>query len=327
MVGWLAVALALEAGPTPAGPASVSAPAAEGPCRLVVTTAQREAAVGEPFVVEARGEGPAGTSWSFPKEASSEDVELVATPVTSNGGKPGGVPDPLAQRYTVRVFALQGAEVPPLTASCRLADGRQHEVRSEPLAMRVRSLLPKDPQEQKLVDIRPPVSLRPGMAFWVALTGLVLLLTLAGFALWRRWRRRAVADGPLMAAEVPPDVEAQEALRRLEREGPLSRGDLRGHYIALTAIAKRYLERRLDAPVLEMTSTETVAFLRGHTHGPRLVSLMRDLVVAADQVKFAQGAAVVDEARRHTQAVLEVVTSLEEALRASARAPVEKGVA
>jgi hypothetical protein len=54
---------------------------------------------------------------------------------------------------------------------------------------------------------------------------------------------------------------------------------------------------------------------------------MRDLVVAADQVKFAQGAAVVDEARRHTQAVLEVVTSLEEALRASARAPVEKGVA
>lgn len=318
VVGWLIVVLAAATGTSPAGPTGVSVPEAGNPCRVVVTVPQREAAIGEPLVVDVRGEGPAGTSWTFPPEAGSEDVELVAAPV-AEGGAQGAARDPSARRYTARVFALQGAEVPRLTATCRLSDGREHEVHSEPVAIRTRSLLPKDPQEQKLADIRPPVSIRPGMAFWLALAGLVLMLVGAGVVLWRRWRRKAAAGGPSTAPESPADVEAREALRRLEQEGPLTRGDLRGHYIALTAIAKRYLERRLAAPVLEMTSTETVAFLRGHTHGQRLLSLIRDLVVAADQVKFAQGgAAFADEARRHTQAVLEVVTSLEEALRASA---------
>ena len=58
---------------------------------------------------------------------------------------------------------------------------------------------------------------------------------------------------------LPPDVEALPALDALAAEGLPGQGALRPFYIRLTAIAKRYLERRLDAPILEMTSAETLA--------------------------------------------------------------------
>ena len=100
---------------------------------------------------------------------------------------------------------------------------------------------------------------------------------------------------------------------RWHASGLPARGELRLFYIALTAIAKRYLERRLGAPVLEMTSSEMLAFLRG---APRTA---RELPAAScatwprrrTRSSSRKGQGLVAEAERHLAAVRALVPALE----------------
>jgi hypothetical protein len=304
-------ALAMRAG---VGAATL-ADSGRAPCSLSVTVSKAEVSVGEPFVVEVRGQGPAGATWTFPREAGSEDVTLKGQE-TGGGALPAGV-----MRYAALAFALSQTQVPALVAKCHLSDGSEVEARSEPVAVKMVSLLPKDPKEQRLADIRGPMPLAIGRAFWIA-AGLALLLLGAALYLWWWRRRRARHTAEVAAPLTPPDVEARQSLAQLGSAGLLERGDWRGFYIALAQVAKRYLERRLEAPVLEMTSTEAVAFLREHAHARGLAAALRELVGAADQVKFARGSAPVEEARRHLRAVSGMVDALEAALRPP---PAEEG--
>lgn len=290
------------------GTAAGAAEPGASPCALSVTVSKSEVSVGEPFVVEAKGQGPEGATWTFPQQAEGEDVALRAR---NAGGEslPAGT-----MRYDAQAFALTQTQVPPLVAKCRLKEGSEIEARSAPVALKMASLLPKDPKEQKLADIRGPVALSVGRAFWVA-AGVVLLSLAAAAYLLRRMRRRARQGAAAAVPSTPADVEAREALGQLARAGLLERADWRGFYIALAQIAKRYLERRLEAPILEMTSTEAVAFLREHAHARGLAAALRDLVGAADRVKFAGGSAPAEEARRHLAAVVSMIDALETALR------------
>ena len=125
--------------------------------------------------------------------------------------------------------------------------------------------------------------------------------------------------------ELPPDAEALRALDALAAAGLLPRGEYRSFYIQLAAVAKRYLERRLGAPVLEMTTAETLAFLRGHPHGGELLPVMRDLAEAADRIKFAKGQGLAQEAERHLAAVRALVPALEARLRPRRRRSPRRG--
>jgi hypothetical protein len=217
------------------------------------------------------------------------------------------------QRYEAAVFELTDAKVPPVTVKYRLAGGAAGEAATEPIALRIASRLPKDADPQKIADVRGPLALSIGRAFWIALALLGLGLVALSVWLVRRRRRR---EAPALEAPPPvdPAVEAREALSALIASGHLSRGDHRAFYIALTAIAKRYLERRLEAPVLEMTTAEMVAFLRNAPRTAPLVGPMRDLAGAADRIKFARGAGLTAEAERHIEAVRSLITALEAAL-------------
>jgi hypothetical protein len=120
-----------------------------------------------------------------------------------------------------------------------------------------------------------------------------------------RRRRKVGAPAAVAVPEVAPDAEA------LHASGLLARGEYRAFYIRLAEVAKRYLERRLEAPVLEMTTAETLAFLRGHAHGGDLVPVVRDVAEAADRIKIAKGQGLAEEAERHLAAVRALVPALE----------------
>lgn len=279
-----------------------------------------EVSIGEPFVVELRG-APADAEWTFPEQAGTDDVELVREPPPSPspGASPAPAPPPGSARYRAAVFAVKDVAVPPITARWRLPDGSTGEATSAAFPLRLVSLLPKDEQERALSDVQAPVPLSVGWPFWAALGALALLVAGLVFGIARRRRpATAVAPGAPAAAA---DVEALQALQALASSGHLARGEWRPFYIALAEVIKRYLERRLGAPVLEMTSAETLAFLRGHVHGDALLSGVRDLVGAADQVKFARGAGQAEEAARHLESARGLVGTLEARLRAVEPAP------
>ncbi len=288
---------AAASGATPAPP----------PVRAEATSAKTEVTVGEAFSIEVKATGPAGTTFAFPAEAAHEKLEL-RTPADS-----GASPMPGFHRYEAEVFALGEVEIPALPVRYRLPDGGEGEVQTAPLKLKVVSLLPKDADGQKLADIRAPVGVDVGRAFWIGLALVLLLIAGLGRWLWKRKRLAGTAEAPV--PEVPPDEEALRALERLAASGQLGRGEMRPFYIALTAIAKRYLERRLGAPVQEMTSAEMVAFLRNGPYEPELGGPLRDLATAADSVKFARGEGLREEAERHLAAVRSAVGALEVRLR------------
>ena len=103
--------------------------------------------VGERFEVEVRARGPQGTAWTFPPEAGDDKVELRAKPgVTSTNANARRE----SRSYQAAVFAVGEVAVPPIKVGYRLADGSQGEVETEPISVRIVSVLPKDPQDRKL---------------------------------------------------------------------------------------------------------------------------------------------------------------------------------
>jgi hypothetical protein len=276
--------------------------------RVTATPSKSEVGLGETFAVEVHAEGPAGTVWSFPDQAGSDEVDVRSS---SSSAAPSPASD--VRRYQAAALALGNVVLPPVAVHYRLPDGSEGEARSAPVTLTVRSILPKDPREQTLADIRGPLELPVGAAFWLACAaGLALAAAVAAFFVRRRRAGESVAPP---VPELPPGDEARAALARLAASDLLTRGEHRAFYIALTDLAKRYLERRLRAPVLEMTSAEMVAFLRGHPKGGGLATPMRELASAADIVKFARGSGAFDAAQRHLAAVGAMIDAVEELLR------------
>lgn len=289
-----------------AGASAPEYPPAAPPVTVTAVPSGAEVTVGEVFAVEVKATGPEGAVFTFPGEAEDETFELRTPPLA-----PGAAaPDPGTHRYAAAVFALGEVELPPIPVRYRLADGTEGEAASAPIPLKVVSLLPKDAEQQKLADVRGPLPVGIGRTFWAALVA-ALVLVAAGVAGLVRRRRRAGAPAADAVPETAPDAEALSALDALLASGLLEGGEYRGFYIRLATVAKRYLERRLGAPVLEMTTAETLAFLRGHPHGGDLVPVVRDVAEAADRIKFAKGQGLAEEARRHAAAVRALVPALE----------------
>jgi LPXTG-motif cell wall-anchored protein len=314
MTGAFSLVLALAQG-TAAAAAPAPEPTPTSPVSVTATASKSEVTVGEAFTLELKATGPAGTTYTFTSEAAAGTLEL-RTPPPQAGPAPSPPAEPGVHRYEATVFALGEFQLPPIPVRYTLADGTTGEASSAPLALKVVSLLPKEAAEQKLADIRSPAAVGIGTPFWVAVGLAVLLLGALVFWLIRRRRRqRGIEVAVPPTAAVPADVEALRALDALAAEGLPGRGELRSFYIRLTAIAKRYLERRLGAPVLEMTSAETLAFLRAHPHAGELLSVVRDLAEAADRIKFAKGEGLGPEAERHLASVRALVPALEAKLK------------
>jgi len=290
----------------------VAAVPSPGPVSVSAVPSKTELTVGEAFTVEVKASGPPGTSYTFPGEAATDAFELRTPPAAASTGPT--TPEPGTHRYQAAVYALGEVQVPPIPVRYRLADGTEGEAATPAIPLKVASLLPKDPQAQKLADIRGPAPVAIGRAFWVAVV--VVMALLGALVTWRvRRRRQPAAAVPAPVPVLPPDAEALRALDALAAAGLLARTEYRPFYIQLTAVAKRYLERRLGAPILEMTTAETLALLRSHAHGGDVLPVVRDLSEAADRIKFANGQGLAQEAERHLAAVRALVPALEARLR------------
>ncbi len=177
--------------------------------------------------------------------------------------------------------------------------GASSDVRPPAVTLQVASRLPKNAKPESLPakDDRPVRLPSVSPFFWAGIAACLLLFALA---LWWRIRRRRRATAAVPA--VPPRPAGEEfldALALLAKEADSLGGDPRDFYSRLTHAVKRYLERRLDEPILEWTTFETVRRLREKGFElPREVAFA-DLLSAADLVKFGKGRSTRDDARTH----------------------------
>jgi len=137
-------------------------------------------------------------------------------------------------------------------------------------------------------DIKGPVTLPFEVELWMVLLLVTLLIVGAAlFFLWLRKRKKeevAIAP-PLILA----DLEALKALDYLEEQKLPEAGKGQDFFFQLSAILRRYLERRFGVRATEQTSEEFLTqlaesdFLTEEQKKP-----LRSFMENADLVKFAK---------------------------------------
>jgi hypothetical protein len=123
------------------------------------------------------------------------------------------------------------------------------------------------------------MDLKPLLAAAINPLWLVLLAAAAALA-WKLWRRGPAAAPALPAQpELSPHEEAERALAALAA--------VRGRelYIGITAVLRRYIERRYLEPATKLNTSELARLLRRLEVPP---ALYRELFQRADLVKFAK---------------------------------------
>lgn len=275
------------------------------PPRIEVRPSTANVSVGERFQVTLQLRGPEGTKYDFPKEISDGSVELVqAQPPTADG----------IAIYNAQVFALgEQGRIPEIEIQYTAPDGGRGSVKSAPMPLNVVSTL--DPKEQNPApaDFAPPMPVLVSRAFWIAAGSATVLFVLGLVWLARRLRFPKKLPDPVMTPAITPEEEAMSGLDKLAAMSASS--NPKRFYIELVQILKQYLERRLEAPVLEMTSTETLGFVKNHSWTSPHAAAVRDLVTSADMVKFG-GSSDTSNAEKQIQLVRDLVGRLDRLRRA-----------
>jgi hypothetical protein len=191
-----------------------------------------------------------------------------------------------------RAFELEPEGVgelvlPPLVVPVRGCEdhaGTAQEIRTDPVAITVISVVPAGADYTEPKDIAPPLAL-PQTSWPVALGSALGALVLALAVLtWLRMRRRTGAARPQ-----PAHLLALAELDRLRRAELDSAERIDAFYVRLSAILRQYLGWRFGVPALRQTTEECVVALPGAA--PALAPyrpVLGALLLSFDRVKFAR---------------------------------------
>jgi hypothetical protein len=264
---------------------------------IEVRASTTNVSIGERFQVTVELRGPNGATYDFPKEIVDSSVELIHAAAAQ----------PLARIaiYDTQVFAIDAqARIPEISIQYTLPDGSKGSVKSTPLALNVVSTLDPNEPNPAPADFAPPMPVLVSRAFWVTAALAALLVIALLVFLFRRLRLPKKPKDPSVTPAITPEEEALARLDELATTNAYR--EPKTFYIRLVQVLKQYLERRLEAPVLEMTTTETLAFVKAHSWTAPHAVAIRDLITAADLVKFG-GSSDATNALRQIQLVRDLV--------------------
>jgi hypothetical protein len=182
----------------------------------------------------------------------------------------------LQKTYFLEPFLPGNYEIPPLHI---LVFGT-HGVTSEPLGVKVKSVLPAGQVELK--DIAPPLEISSPAVYWIG--GAVCLGVLAGFIFWRRRRLSHQRSRALLPHEI-----AYGELDVLLAKGLVEAGHSKLFYIELSDILRRYIENRFGLRAPERTTEEFLFEIRSTSIlNSQQQDLLQNFLRHCDQVKFSQ---------------------------------------
>ena len=247
--------------------------------RLTAPASQVEA--GQPLAMELAIESSGGDSFEVPQVGASIGPFDVLSSTRETSQASG------TRRATLRftVLTLESGEVqlPAIPVAVTRADGTRTTVDAGPVTLTVLSLMRGEFDPTAIRDIKGPVAIDVGWAWWWIVAGCAAgaMAALAAFTLWRRRARRIVP--PLPAHEW-----ALSALDALDRDGLPASGQTHAYWVRLSDIVREYMERRFDIHAPDRTTAEFLAEAGAHAalsedHRRLLAQFLR----TADMVKFA----------------------------------------
>lgn len=157
-------------------------------------------------------------------------------------------------------------------------------------------------------DIRDPVQAGVNPAIYYGVGGGLAVLFAAALLWWliRRRTRRRAKDLPHVSATVfkTPEAEALDDLALLETTPPDQPAVF---YFRLSAIFRRYLERRFEIDAMEMTTEELLPRLGRLDLDRELEGGLKTFLKFGDQVKFARAVPDTSDMMRHLALITDIV--------------------
>jgi hypothetical protein len=265
-----------------------SAPIPEGPFEWGVSAVadKDEIQVGEDLSVQVTVEHPPGAEFVIPTGADLAPFELIER-----------VDEPSSSLVETVVTLRMGAyrlpgeiEVPPIKVEYRDESGEMASVETEPIPIHLVTSLTPDVTD--INDIKGPIEELPIPANWNWLWWLLgillgLLLRYLYYKYLHKEKKAAVESVPA-PPPIPPEIEAERALRKLADDRLLEQGRALEFYTILAEIMKRYAGRLFMVPYLERTTTEILADLKMTRLQFEKRERLKGILVAADLVKFAR---------------------------------------
>jgi len=252
---------------------------------VTATTPRTDYLVGDRIPIQITVKHPKGYTFSWPLITNgleglelsdsvivNHDTTLRDTIISSKTVNLAGF-DSGTYTYPARAFIFQKA-----------GDSTHLRIESNPLNVHVNVVTVDTTKDIKPIVGPIQVQNSTNWVWWTLGIGLVLLAAAIYF-----FRNKGKSPEPLHPAQParPPKEAALEALQQLEIE-KLYDKDMKGHYIRLAAIMRRFLADSYRFDAMGMTTTRIIKRSEKHLQNPLLHTQLRDMLRMADLVKFAK---------------------------------------
>jgi len=187
-------------------------------------------------------------------------------------------------RYTITVFSVGSYAIPSLLVAYKDLAGNTSTASTDTIPILVESVLKGETAGADIRDIKPPLSIKSYLLFYVLAIAAGLVIS------WILWKRRK--GEPVFPAQKPlarPAHEiAIERLKKLEEMDLVLRGKIKKYYIVLSEIMRLYIEERYSVFATERTTTELYQEMRVKGIERRHCGMLKELLDQSDLVKFAR---------------------------------------
>lgn len=138
-------------------------------------------------------------------------------------------------------------------------------------------------------DIKTIIEVEDKWPLWMWIAAAALLLIIIGLIVFLiRYFRKRKKPANFLSSKLSPLEEAMQSLQELEKQRLLARGEVKQYHTKLTNIFKRYVSRKMDFNMLNLTSSEILMRLNQTLLSKENTSLLANSLVMADAVKFAK---------------------------------------
>jgi hypothetical protein len=294
LVAWLALVLAGLAGVARAQDAGDPDPIRQeislGAVRVTLAADRTTIPIDGHIRLTLAVEAPPHTVVTLPEIGDDLGPFVVASQSALGPSAEGAGTDLWRREYLLEAESVGELIVPPLTVTFQEQvdpEAPAQELRTEPLAITVTSVLPADVDIAAPKDIAPPLPLPRSAVSWLPwlLGGLAIGLAALAVLAWRRWRRRR----PPAAALRPAHLLALAELERLQGQLPADQRGSEEVYVRLADILRRYVVWRFGLRADAKTTEELLASAE-RSGGPIAARrhLIGPVLAACDLVKFAR---------------------------------------
>lgn len=252
------------------------------PPRLTVDLASDTVLIGEPFGLRLEVGGVRGEHVVFPELPDTGAITALGPRASARRGDP-------VRSAEYELVAWETGDLRLPRAIVRVeSDGGVRRLQVPERTVHVRSVLPAgaEPESLSWRPARKVIGPNWSVAEKVLAVLAALALVLAVIVVGRRLRRSAPSDRPVVVRT--PRERALESLDALSASDLLEIGELKAFYSELSHIVRVFLAESDSLWGLDLTTAELVRMVARDGVGEYDLSVIADLLVEADLVKFAR---------------------------------------